>query len=69
MDRGFSTAWVLAAAPTVTETDHYTVLEGDTAHRIAARYGITAKQLAELNSLEDPSMIFVGQRLKVPNRP
>ena len=58
-----------ATAPVVTETDRYTVVEGDTAHRIAARYGITAKQLAELNGLEDPSMIFVGQRLKVPNRP
>lgn len=47
---------------------YHTVRSGDTLSRIALRYGLDQTQLAELNRLEPPYMIYVNQRLRLrPN--
>ena len=47
-------------------TGTYTVESGDTLGKIAARYGTTVAELLRLNSLSNPDVIAVGQKLKVP---
>ena len=44
----------------------YKVKSGDTLIAIAARFGTTAKVLATLNNITDPSKLHVGQVLKLP---
>ena len=44
----------------------YTVVRGDTLIGIARRYGTTAEELARINNIENPSLIFPGQKLKIP---
>ncbi len=44
----------------------YVVQAGDTLARIAARYGTSVWALAQANSIANPSMIYVGQRLWIP---
>ena len=44
----------------------YTVARGDTLIGIARRYGTTAEELARINGLENPSLIYPGQKLKIP---
>lgn len=41
----------------------YTVVKGDTLSEIAVRYGTTVAKLVELNNIEDPDFIVVGQKL------
>jgi len=41
----------------------YTVVAGDTVERIAQRVGVQPADIIELNALEDPDRIQVGQRL------
>lgn len=43
----------------------YTIQKGDTLSSIARKYGTTYQKLAELNGIQDPSKIYVGQVLKV----
>ncbi len=44
----------------------YVVQEGDCLWEIAAKYGVSARELAEVNGIEDPNLIHPGQRLQVP---
>lgn len=44
----------------------YVVQPGDTLISVALRFGVTARELAELNRLGQWDLIFAGQRLKVP---
>jgi LysM repeat protein len=44
----------------------YVVRAGDTLIRIAARYGLTATQLATANGLRWNAWVYVGQRLRIP---
>ncbi len=44
----------------------YVVRPGDTLMSIAARYGVTAGQLASLNGLHWNSWVYVGQQLVIP---
>ncbi len=46
-----------------------TVSRGDTLGRIAARYGVTQRELAALNNLRNQHTISVGQVLILPDRP
>lgn len=56
------------AAPVGTG-DTYTVRSGDTLSRIAALYGTTYQELARINNLSNPNLIFAGQILKVKGAP
>lgn len=44
----------------------YVVKSGDTLSRIAVSYGTTVAQLAALNGISNPNLIYAGQVLKVP---
>src|SRR5262245_13256607 len=44
----------------------YKVKAGDTLVGIAAKYGTTAKAIAELNGLKDPASLRTGQVLRIP---
>ena len=43
----------------------YTVKSGDTLSGIASKYGTTYQELAKLNNIENPSLIYPGQVLKI----
>lgn len=45
----------------------YTVRWGDTLSSIAQRFGVTVQALAAANGIRNPSLIFVGQRLRIPS--
>lgn len=44
----------------------YTVKEGDTLSKIAAKYGTTYQKLASYNGIADPNKISVGQKIRIP---
>jgi nucleoid-associated protein YgaU len=44
----------------------YTVKPGDTLSEIAASFGIDWREMARLNNLDNPDLIFPGQVFKVP---
>ncbi|MDF2988011.1 MAG: yfkN [Eubacterium sp.] len=44
----------------------YTVKSGDVLWKVAQQYGLGWEQLAEYNKLENPGLIYVGQKLKIP---
>lgn len=44
----------------------YVVKAGDTMGGIADAYGVSVDEIAQLNGLDDPSYIYVGQELKIP---
>lgn len=46
----------------------YSVRRGDTLSHLAARYGVSVDSLAEVNSLENPNFIVVGQTLTIPGQ-
>lgn len=48
------------------ETTTYTVVSGDTLSGIAMKYNTSWQRLAEINNLNNPNLIKVGQILKVP---
>lgn len=43
----------------------YTVMPGDTLYSVAQRFGTSVQNLVTFNYLDDPNMIFPGQRLVV----
>lgn len=50
-------------------TGSYTVQRGDTLAKIAAKYsGVTYQQIAALNGLKAPYVIYVGQKLSIPTQ-
>jgi uncharacterized protein YgiM (DUF1202 family) len=56
----------VACTPRYDWTTIHTVARGETAFRIARRYGITVPDLAAGNCLSNASRIFAGQQLRVP---
>ena len=53
-----------APTPRTLSEDQYEVKKGDTLYSIALEYGVDYRELAQWNSLEDPSKIRVGQVLR-----
>jgi LysM repeat protein len=45
----------------------YVVQQGDTLTSIAQRFGTTWQVLAQFNNIADPSLLYVGQVLNIPN--
>lgn len=44
---------------------YYTVKSGDTLSGIAAKYGTTYQQLAKINNISNPNLIYPGQKIKI----
>lgn len=65
-DPASSTAATPAAAPAAHAAGTYTVATGDTLARIATRNGTTVSELAALNRITDPNLIYVGEVLRLP---
>jgi len=55
-----------SASPVPVGGRTYTVRPGDNLSSIAARFGTTTRALVQLNGIANPSLIRVGQVLKVP---
>jgi lipoprotein NlpD len=58
-------AKVSAPTPQVVPEDHYQVKRGDTLYSIALEHGVDYRELAQWNSLDDPTRIRPGQLLRV----
>jgi LysM repeat protein len=56
------------STPTATEEcgDVYIVEAGDVPFSIAEKCGVDVDDLLELNSIDDPTSLFIGQELKIP---
>lgn len=48
------------------QTQQYTVVSGDTLSRIATRFGVSVQTIASANSIKNPALIRVGQKLTIP---
>lgn len=53
----------------VTNDTVYTVKSGDTLSGIATKYNTTYQKLAEYNNIPNPSIIYVGQKIRIPWKP
>ena len=53
---------------TVKPGSEYVVQPGDTLAGIAVRCGVSYERLAEYNDIENPNLIFIGQRIRIPQR-
>lgn len=47
------------------ENFYYTVRAGDTLSEIAARFGTSYQEIARLNRLQNPDLIYAGQKLRI----
>jgi len=57
--------------PVVSEpasADTYIVKKGDTLSALAKRFGCTVQDLASLNSVTNPNLIYTGQAIKLPTK-
>jgi LysM repeat protein len=54
-----------AAAPAASNTIH-TVQAGEHLSKIGRAYGVSAAAIAQANSLSNPNLIYVGQKLVIP---
>lgn len=52
-------------AANIFNQDIYTVQKGDVLWKIAKKYGLSWKEVAEYNALKNPNLIFPNQKLKV----
>jgi hypothetical protein len=63
-----STVAVIAAGPTWGQSRTITLVEGDTLEELALRYRVDLKALIELNGIRDPTLLQVGEVLKLPGQ-
>jgi len=54
------TAW-----PPATSSE-YVIKKGDSLSKVAARYGLSTRELAALNGIDNPNKIRIGQKLVIP---
>ncbi len=48
-----------------TQSQTYVVQSGDTLYQIAQMFGTTVKELAQINNIQNPNLIFPGQVLRI----
>ncbi len=70
-DTGTETATPDTTTPTATTSPPsegvvHTVQAGENLFRISLRYGTTVRAIMELNGLENPNIIYVGQQIRIP---
>lgn len=53
----------------VTNDTVYTVKSGDTLFGIALKYNTTYQELAKYNNIPNPSIIHIGQKIRIPWKP
>lgn len=46
----------------------YVVRKGDTLSQIAKEYGSTVTAIVNLNDIANPNLIYIGQKIKIPNK-
>lgn len=63
-----STSGGAAPSSSAGNTTTYTVKAGDTLPAIGKRYGVSWKEIASLNKLKNPNLIFPGQKLTIPGK-
>lgn len=51
---------------TTSDTFSYTIVYGDTLSEIALRYGTTVAELARINGIANPNLIYAGETLQIP---
>lgn len=51
--------------PPLSDAVYYTVKNGDTVTYIAKRNGVMVQDIVKLNGLENPNLIYVGQKLRI----
>ena len=51
--------------PSNTESVEYTVQSGDTLSAIARRYGTTVQELVDINNIQNPDLIYPGEKLRI----
>lgn len=66
MDRDRFTEGVLLTEEERRPQVVYTVQPGDTLWVIAVRYGVTVEAIVEANGIENPNLIYPGQRFVIP---
>lgn len=54
------------AAPSVREPQTYVIQKGDTLSGIAKRLNVSYRELAEINGIDNPDRIRIGQKLTLP---
>ncbi len=55
-----------AAVEAIPSSGTYTVVKGDNPVAIARKFGVNYQELLEINSIEDPTKLQIGQVLKLP---
>lgn len=48
-----------------TDTVYYTVQRGDTLSEIASKYGTTVQEIASINNIQNPNLIYPGESLRI----
>ncbi|MEO8395656.1 MAG: LysM peptidoglycan-binding domain-containing protein [Chloroflexota bacterium] len=56
---------VIAPTPTAPPVEHYTVTAGQSLAQIAENHGMSLDQIAKLNNINNPDLIYAGQDLIV----
>ncbi len=58
----------LSESETAEDENVYTVQRGDTLSKIASLFGVTVDGIAQVNSIKNVNLIYVGQKLVIPKR-
>ncbi len=54
------------AEPQVVEYEAYTVRVGDSMPEIGGRFGVSVEEIARLNEVDNPDLIYPGQVFRIP---
>jgi nucleoid-associated protein YgaU len=46
----------------------YIVEEGDNLHTIADQFEVTGEEILKANNIDNPDLLFVGQKLQIPKK-